>query len=266
MIPEHDESLYYECAAEIAISLMAQCSAVQSIAEYVGDSAVQGQMKYLRRAYLAELSRLDPGDAACVRQQIRSWGSVLTGKVEAPRPYGAERRPAVDYRLERDEHARIFRDSIAVEICGNSSESAAPAAVIVMGAPGAGKTTVRQRLLAEWSRELPIVIDPELYLAYHPNSWDLVLADDDAAREVLMADALGWVAMALDVAVTGRRNVLLEVGAESTDPAAGFAKMFHDNGYRVSIEFTTAPEAERLMHLGMRYQARHGNWGALAVE
>lgn len=67
------------------------------------------------------------------------------------------------------------------------------------------------------------------------------------------------------MAVTGRRNVLLEVGAESTDPVAGIANMFHENGYRVSIEFTTSPEADRLMHLGMRYQARHGNWGALAV-
>ncbi|MFI2233802.1 zeta toxin family protein [Nocardia testacea] len=265
MIPEHDESLYYECAVEIAISLMAQCSAVQSIAEYVGDSAVHGQMKYLRRAYLAELSRLDPADAVCVRRQIRTWGTALTGKVEAPRAHSAERRPPGAYRLERDEHTRIFRDAIAVEICGNSSESAAPVAVVVVGAPGVGKTTVRQRLLIEWGRDLPIVIDPELYLAYHPHSWALVLADDEAARAALMADAVGWVAMALDMAVTGRRNVLLEVGAESTDPVAGIANMFHENGYRVSIEFTTSPEAERLMHLGMRYQARHGNWGALAV-
>ncbi|MEV2226868.1 zeta toxin family protein [Nocardia vinacea] len=265
MTPEQEESLYYECAVEIATSLMAQCSAVQSIAEYVGDNAVHQQMKYLRRAYLAELSRLDPADAASVRQQIRTWGSTLTSKVEAPRTHSAERRPPAAYRLERDEHVRIFRESIAVETCGNSPESAQPVAVIVAGAPGVGKTTVRQHLLARWDQDLPIVIDPELYLAYHPHSWDLVLADDAAAREVLMADALSWVAMALDVAITGRHSVLLEVGAESTDPTAGFANVFHDNGYRVSIELTTAPEVERLLHLGMCYQARHGNWGALAM-
>ncbi|MGW1738284.1 zeta toxin family protein [Nocardia sp. NPDC001965] len=265
MIPEEDKSLYYECAVEIATSLMAQCSAVQSVAEYVGDSAVRQQMKYLRRGYLAELSRLEPADTAAVRRKIRAWGTTLTRKVEAPREHIPPRHSPAAYRLEREDHSRIFRESIAVETLATLPRSAQPVAVIVAGPPGSGKTTVRQNLLAGWTEETPAVIDPELYLAYHPHQWDLILADDAAIREVLMADALGWVAMALDAALSGRHAVLLEVDAESPDPTAGFAKIFDDCGYLVRIEFVTAPEAERSLHLGARYRARHGNWGALAV-
>jgi hypothetical protein len=188
-----DEPLYYEAAVDIVASLMAGCSAAQWRAEHGGpvDFVTADHMRSLRRAYLAEL---DPADHPAVAHAIREYGIRLAELGATPQVV-----PQADpeaFRLDRAAHREIFDNMIAPELfAGIEAADGRPTAVIVAGQPGSGKTTVIRRL----SVRAPgaAAIDPEFLSAYHPRSWELVLADDPAAAAVVMWDALGWAALHL---------------------------------------------------------------------
>lgn len=268
MRTERDEALYYECAVDMCSSLMAHCTAVESSAvrsrgASVETDSLETDMTRLRRAYLAELRALDPSASPAVTAKIREWGTALAPKVPAPRRRKPTRANLEDYRLDRDEHSAIFEHAIHPEVLGELRSSQDPIAVIVAGAPATGKTTVVRDVVASWSGAAPAIIDPELLQAYHPRSWELVLAEDADAAEVVKADALGWTALAVDAAIDARSSIVLELGTESPDDVEVFATVLSDCGYGVELEVTVLPEPVRRLRLELRRQCRQGNWAVL---
>lgn len=263
METEWDEALYYECAVDICSGLMAQCTAVELRAARGGDVTAEMDMAALRRDYLAELRTLEPAEVSTVTAKIREWGTALAQKIAEPEDRGPIRSDPESYRLDRDEHGAIFEYSIRPEILGELHRSRNPAAVIVAGPPATGKTTAVHGLVESWSGAEPAIIDPEMLQVYHPRSWDLVLAEDTAAAEVVMADALGWTALAVDAVIEAGSDVVLEIGTKLPDHAEAFAAVFRDCGYRVELELTMVPEPMRQLNLNLRRQCRRGNWAVL---
>ncbi|WP_280420621.1 zeta toxin family protein [Nocardia carnea] len=262
---EYDTALYYEAVIDIIGSLMAQCTAVQARAEHAHDFVTWTDMGAQRRAYLATSETFDPADTAGTADAIREYGTRLTRKVEASRARLPAHRDPSSYRLDREQHSAIFTEHIAPETLLGFEPAHQPVVVIVLGTPGSGKTTVIRQLQDSWNGPPPAVIDPELYLAYHPYSWDLVLADDRNAAEVLMADALGWTILAADFAVSQRYHVLLEIGTGSPEHTTVFTEIFRNAGYRVELQVVAIPEPISTLHALLRYHCRHGNWGAIPL-
>ncbi|WP_327150097.1 zeta toxin family protein [Nocardia sp. NBC_01329] len=262
---EWEQVLHYEAAVDIFTSLMAQCTAVESLAERAGDVIAREEMRSLRRAYLAELSELDPRNRAAVDETIREYGTILARKVEAPRPDPPARSGPRTRGLDRETRAALFRDRIAPETIGTPYPRARPVAVIVTGPPGSGKTTALRRRYRDWDGIAPALIDPGSYRAYHPHCWDLVLATDAHADDVLGPDLLKWAAMAVDHTVGDRGDVLLAIGTGGPDTADAYATEFRAAGYRVETEALTVPEDTADHALSLRHRCRCGNWPALDI-
>ncbi|MBF8184533.1 zeta toxin family protein [Nonomuraea sp. K274] len=244
-----DEALHFEAALDIIGSLMARCSAAEAGPGW----------RERRRGYLRELLTLDASDGAAVDQAITTYGAQLTelgGSLEV-----MPRSSPDDYRLTPEEHLSIFREYIVPDMLNTAKPSADPAALIVAGSPGTGKTTRVRR--AARARAHCEAIDPEAFLAYHPRSWELVVQDDPAAGDRVMTDALGWCALAVERAIARRVDVVLEVGVNLPDDANDYAAVFLDAGYRVEVEMMAAAEAVSRLHLMLRYHCRHGDWRVL---
>lgn len=262
---DYDTALYYEAVIDIIGSLMAQCTAVQIQAERAEDFVTWTDMGAQRRAYLATSETLDPVDTAGTVDAIREYGTRLTRKVEASRGILPTRKDPSSYRLDPGQHAAIFSKYIAPETLLGIEPADHPVAVVVLGPPGSGKTSVIRNLHDNWNGHSPAVVDPERYIAYHPYSWELVVTDDRPAADVVMADALGWTARAVDFAIAQRYNVLLEVGAESSEYTTTFTEIFRDAGYRVELQTVVVPEPISALHALLRDQCRRGNWASLPL-
>lgn len=213
--PQWERVLRYEAAVDIVTSLMAQCTAVEWLAERADEVVVRQNMRSLRRAYLAELSELDPRNTTAVARVIRGYGTTLAGKVEAPRLHLPSWNEPAACRLDRAAHAAVFRDRIAPETLSTPHPRERPMAVILTGPPGSGKTTALRCRYHSWDDAAPVLIDPGIYPAFHPRSWDLVRADDARAGAAVEADALEWAAMAVDYTIGHRNDVLLAVGEQT---------------------------------------------------
>ncbi|MEV0385650.1 zeta toxin family protein [Nonomuraea sp. NPDC050643] len=251
-----DESLGFESALDIIGGLMAWCTARERAAP------ADASWRALRGRYRGEFIGLDPADHAAVARAVRAHGArlaALGGSIEVVA------RPSPDaYRLSSGEHARVFAETIVPEALDVAAPSPAPVVVIVAGEQGSGRTTRARQVVRD--RPAPggwEVIDPEAFLAYHPYSWDLVLHDDAAAGDRVMADALGWCALAVERAIARRADVVLEAGADRDGEVDAYAAVFRDAGYRVEVEVTAVPEAVARLRLLVRYHCRHGNWEVL---
>lgn len=257
----HDHGLYYEAAVDIFGSLMAASSAVEWIAEHGGPDDLRTPVAPVapRRDYLAAIHQLDSADREAVIESIRTHGEQLAMLGAAPivKPRSDPDR----FRLARGEHQWVFANKIVPEMYGNPTAAADPTAIIVTGPPGSGKTSVIRALRAE--RPSAVVIDPELLVAYHPRSWDLTVADDPQAGDVVMWDALGWTALATEHAATARADILLEL--TSAEQADDYTTALRNWGYRVEIQSMAVPDALATLYATLRFHCRHGDWQALVA-
>ncbi|MGX1806323.1 zeta toxin family protein [Nocardia sp. NPDC055321] len=256
-----DPGLYYEAAVDILGSLMAAYAASEWLAEHGGprDLVTPAAPVGPRGDYLGAIARLNPADPQAITEAIRVYGEQLAalGATTAVRPRTDPER----FQLARGDHQWVFLTKIAPELYGNLTAATDPTAVIVIGPPGSGKTTAIQSLREE--RPDAAVIDPELLFTYHPRAWDLTVADDPRAGDIVMWDAMGWTALAVEHAGSARADILLELTTEKQ--ATEFALALREWGYRVELQTMAAPAALSTLHASLRFHCRHGNWQVLGT-
>ncbi len=258
----YDPALYYEAAVDILGSLMAASSASEWIAEHGGPADLRAPDGPVgpRRDYLSAMRNLDPADRDAITGAIHTYGQQLAalGATPAVLP----REDPDRFRLARGDHQWVFTHKIVPELYGTLTAATDPTAIIVTGPPGSGKTTTIRDLRVE--RPAAVVIDPELLFAYHPRSWDLTLADDPRAGDVVMWDALGWTALAAEHAALARADMLLELTSDRDSEE--FAASLRDWGYRVEVQVMAVPSELSNLHATLRFHCRHGQWQALVTE
>lgn len=259
---EQDDALYYECARDIIISLIAGCSAAQRDVELRDppDMQAAGRHTLQRLYYLATLRDLDQADQAEVIDVIRTHGPKIrelrtqTYEKSLPKP--------VEFPLDAAERAAIFEQKILPEIVTGTRESN-PRAIIVGGAAGSGKSSTIRRLRKDRAGTAPVLIDPDLLAAYHPVEWDSIWTSETRIRDAVIEDARAWAMMALDYAIGLQAGIFLETVTSSIAEINGYAALLDDEGYRVDVHMSVVAEPVRKLHLLIRAQCRQGNWEAL---
>ncbi|MEV6429436.1 zeta toxin family protein [Nocardia sp. NPDC051463] len=259
---EQDDGLYYECARDIIISLIAGYSAAQRAVEHGDppDAQAAGRHTLQRLYYLAALHDLDQADQAEVIDVIRTHGPTI--RELRTQTGGRSLSKPAEFPLNAVERAAIFDQKILPEIVIGTRESN-PRAIIVGGAAGSGKSSTIRRLRNDRAGAAGVMIDPDLLAAYHPADWDLIWTGETRTQDAVVEDARSWAMMALDYAIGLQADIFLETAISSVAAINDYATLLGDEGYRVDVHMAVVAEPVRKLHLLLRTQCRQGNWEVL---
>ncbi|WP_433709509.1 zeta toxin family protein [Nocardia sp. CA-084685] len=259
---EQDEALYYECARDIIISLIAGSSAAQRAVELGNppDKQAAGRHTLQRLYYLAALHDLDRADQAEVIDVIRTHGPTI--RVLRTQTYEKSLSKPAEFPLDAAERAAIFEQKILPEMVISTGDGGLQA-VIVGGTAGSGKSSMIRRLRNDQTAAAPVLIDPDLLAAYHPGNWDSIWTGETRTKNAVIEDARSWAMMALDYAIGLQAGIFLETATSSIAEINDYATLLCDEGYRVDVHMAVAAEPVRKLHLLLRTQCRQGNWEAL---
>jgi UDP-N-acetylglucosamine kinase len=160
-------------------------------------------------------------------------------------------------QLSEERAREIFYDDIVPEQFGRGVRQDEPVAVFVAGQPGAGKTRTTASLKAKLdARGGAIVVDADVYKAYHPLYRRLMAEDDQRAAALLSPDSGRWMRMAQEWLAEHRIDALTKTTMRDESYFARPAETFRRAGYRIEAAIMAVPEAQSRLGILDRYEAQ----------
>lgn len=159
------------------------------------------------------------------------------------------------YRLSAAAHERIFREEIVPELTAGLRGVDRPAAVVLGGQPGAGKSAMQSAAELEFkSRGGALAIVGDDLRAYHPGYRALVRQDDKTAAYYTDRDSGQWVEKLIAYAKEQRFNLVIEGTMRVPEKVAQTLTDLRSAGY--AVEARAIAVNERLSTLGIhqRYE------------
>ena len=159
------------------------------------------------------------------------------------------------YRLSAAAHERIFREEIVPELTAGLRGVDRPAAVVLGGQPGAGKSAMQSAAELEFkSRGGALAIVGDDLRAYHPEYRALVRQDDKTAAYYTDRDSGQWVEKLIAYAKEQRFNLVIEGTMRVPEKVAQTLTDLRSAGY--AVEARAIAVNERLSTLGIhqRYE------------
>jgi predicted ABC-type ATPase len=156
-------------------------------------------------------------------------------------------------RLDEETHARIFREKIAPRSALNrSTPQDAPRAVITAGQPGAGTGVLVEAAKAELGGDV-VIVDPDELHDYHPDLIRLRQLHPYRWFIETDADACRWAAKLRDLAIEGRRHIILDTTLADADPVIEQIRAMQAKGYEVEIRVIAAHRLESELRIDRRF-------------
>ncbi|MFE4457139.1 zeta toxin family protein [Nocardia tengchongensis] len=162
--------------------------------------------------------------------------------------------------LSEEESRRIFNERILPTLLGDAKPNQSqPVMILLTGVPGAGKSTLANRLRQEFpAQSRPVVISPDDYRPFHPG---YVAAKQQGWQQedtVTLPDARRWFEMAFDHLAGTRANFIAEsslrpevvdryLSIASNTPAAS-------RPFRIEVAYAGASPGEARLGMLERYQ------------
>lgn len=159
------------------------------------------------------------------------------------------------YRLSPEEHERIFREEIVPELAAGLRGADRPAAVVLGGQPGAGKSAMQSAAEKEFhSRGGALAIVGDDLRAYHPEYRALLQENDKTAAYNTDRDSGHWVEKLIAYAKEQRFNLVIEGTMRVPEKVAQTLTDLRSAGY--AVEARAIAVNERLSTLGIhqRYE------------
>ncbi|MEU0938977.1 zeta toxin family protein [Embleya sp. NPDC005971] len=163
-------------------------------------------------------------------------------------PAAAEPAPAptpYTYRLDGDEHRRIFREEILPDLLdGAGPPRERPTVLFIAGQPGAGKSTIEPMMMDEIGMPRDAVrIDGDDLAAYHPRHRDFVAENDRTAASRVSPDTGPWWIDAVSRVCEERRDLVISAPLGQAEWSSEQVLTFLGEGYNVEIAFVATHPA-----------------------
>jgi len=173
---------------------------------------------------------------------------------------------ALRYQLPEADAQRIFREQIVPGELARGVPQERPAVVFVIGQPGAGKTRTTDAIKEQLDqRGGAVVVNSDVYKAYHPQYSRLLAENDRTAAPLTSADGRRWTAMSEAHLIAGRVDTIIETTARNPAYFAEQVARYRSAGYRVEAAILAVPEAASRLGIVHRYhdqvqQLGHGRF------
>jgi hypothetical protein len=172
------------------------------------------------------------------------------------------------YRLSSEDSRRLFVKRIVPQLLAGREPQQEPAAVILVGQPGAGKTRLSEMLARRLNERGGFAdIDTDLYKPYHPDYAELMARDDRLMTLYIGPEGREWMRQAQDYVREHRINVLVHDIANDPAVSAATARSYRAAGFRVEVAALGVSQAMSDQGILNRYheQVRERGQGRLTV-
>ena len=138
-----------------------------------------------------------------------------------------------NYKLSEEEHERIL-NNIMQDVFKGAKKSERPTIFIMGGQPGAGKSTLINRLINSDEGRECLIINADEYRTYHPKIKEIYEKYPDDLAAITDMDVRDWTQRIFAKAIENRNNIIFE-GTMRTNQICNTIKDLHQKGYDVNI-------------------------------
>ncbi|MEQ1511337.1 MAG: zeta toxin family protein [Lysobacteraceae bacterium] len=159
-------------------------------------------------------------------------------------------------RLSKEEHARILQDRV---IPGSGLDAVTsqdkPTAIILAGQPGAGKASLVRAAEVELRHDV-VAVDPDDLRRFHPQAKRFQEQSPYDWSQKTNSDAGQWARELRDVAIEGRKNVIVDTTLGNAKPALQTIREFQSAGYDVEIRAVATHRLESELGVDQRFSEK----------
>jgi len=154
--------------------------------------------------------------------------------------------------LDQEARDEILRSQILPLMFPAGDSAEAPTLILLAGQPGAGKSMITGRLIADLGSALA-VLNAEDLQAFHPNGFGSSRPNSAEDAQAMGRDTAVWVRECIRFAREHRRSLLLEGTFQDSNAAQGTAARFSDAGFQTRVVVAASRRAESLLSVTSRY-------------
>jgi len=162
------------------------------------------------------------------------------------------------YGMPDAEHEDRFQRIIKPRYLEQGRPAANPVAYLVGGQPGAGKSSVEEKLKDRHRDEGLVWITGDNYRQHHPRYREMFGDNDMSMPNRTQAASGGWVKKSIDhvrdTPRAGKRNVAIEGTFRDPETTRKTALELEKSGYEVRMVFVATPASESRLRALQRYQ------------
>jgi predicted ABC-type ATPase len=158
------------------------------------------------------------------------------------------------FQLESAEHDRIYSKIIEPTSFLGTTSSSKPKLIVIAAQTGAGKSTLVETSMMEFTDGNVVTVNIDDLRAYHPSFDEIVMLDDRRSAERTHHDASTWKNRLLSRCIETQRNIVLEGVFKDTKNLIELVELGKKNGYEITIRVVAAHERYSIWGINRRYE------------
>lgn len=200
--------------------------------------------------YLQERKCMYLGNLPLIEKIIFQYGPIIKGKYTNSI---ATPRSASDFKLDEQEHERIYQLLQYYEIEYDTTPVRQPIAVILGGQPGSGKSGLMECSAKEFPDRNVVILNGDDYRSAHPESDTIIQLYEKDYAKLTDLEVREWTRRLFEYAISTRRNIIFEGTMRNDGPICQTIQHLLEVGYQVKIRVMAIPEKKSSRGIQERY-------------